>query len=75
MDRQMERQVLNIADMTFSAQRLIEKTLGKLKGIENVSVNLISGKVFIEFDGAEISPSQIKKTLGDAGFESFESLQ
>lgn len=56
------------------AQR-IEKTLQKLSGIKQATVNLASEKLFIEYDPSSLSLNAIKEAVSKIGFEIVEKTQ
>ncbi|MDR3243339.1 MAG: heavy metal translocating P-type ATPase, partial [Elusimicrobiota bacterium] len=70
----MEKQGLNIADMSYSGSQIIRKILKKLKGIKDISLNVISEKLFAVYDENIISFEHIKTNLKNAGFDCLESL-
>ena len=47
----------------------LEETLRNVKGVKNVSVNYVNGQVFLEYNPALISLSDIKKTITDYGLD------
>jgi len=47
----------------------LEETLRKVEGIRNVSVNYVNGQVFLEYNPALISLSDIKKIISDYGLD------
>ena len=54
----MENQVLSIRGMTCAAcAQRIERTVRKLPGIGQASVNLASEKLFVEYDQSSLSRS------------------
>ncbi len=69
----MESQVLSIRGMTCAAcAQRIEKTVRKLNGIEQASVNLASEKLFVEYDGAALKLDDIKQAVTKIGYEVVE---
>ena len=46
----------------------IEKTVGRLDGVQEVSVLFNSSKVKVDFDEGTISPEQIARTIDDLGY-------
>lgn len=66
----MNSQVLNIRGMTCAAcAQRIEKTVRKLSGIEEASVNLASEKLFVEYDEDALSLTAIKEAVKKIGYE------
>lgn len=66
----MNSQVLSIRGMTCAAcAQRIEKTVRKLSGIEEASVNLASEKLFVEYDENALSLTTIKEAVKKIGYE------
>lgn len=69
----MESQVLSIRGMTCAAcAQRIEKTVRKLPGLGQASVNLASEKLFVEYDAGSLSLTTIKDTVRKIGYEVME---
>ncbi|SBV97874.1 Copper-exporting P-type ATPase A [uncultured Eubacteriales bacterium] len=69
----MISQVLNIRGMTCAAcAQRIEKTVRKLSGIEQASVNLASEKLFVEYDAGVLPLTDIKAAVEKIGYEVVE---
>lgn len=69
----MDSQVLNIRGMTCAAcAQRIEKTVRKLSGIEQASVNLASEKLFVEYDAGVLPLTDIKAAVEKIGYEVVE---
>ena len=69
----MNNHVLSIRGMTCAACALrIEKTVRKLPGIEQASVNLASEKLFVEYDENRLSLDEIKEAVAKIGYEVIE---
>lgn len=69
----MNSQVLNIRGMTCAAcAQRVEKTVGKLSGIQQASVNLASEKLFVEYDEDILTLAQIKESVKKIGYEVIE---
>ena len=69
----MDNQVLSIRGMTCAAcAGRIEKTLSKLPGIGQASVNLASEKLFVEYDENTLKLSAIKEAVTKIGYEVVE---
>ncbi|UCF69689.1 MAG: heavy metal translocating P-type ATPase [candidate division WOR-3 bacterium] len=60
---------LNISGMTCaSCVRIIEDSLGKHKGVQNVQVNLGSETANIEYDDQKTSVDDLEKVIGEVGY-------
>ncbi len=69
----MESKVLSIRGMTCAAcAQRIEKTVRKLPGIGQASVNLASEKLFVEYDESALPLSAIKEAVSKIGYEVVE---
>ncbi|MFP3154326.1 heavy metal translocating P-type ATPase [Lachnospiraceae bacterium ZAX-1] len=69
----MDSQILSIRGMTCAAcAQRIEKTVRKLSGIGQASVNLASEKLFVEYDAGELPLATIKATVAKIGYEVVE---
>lgn len=69
----MKNQVLSIRGMTCAAcAQRIEKTVKKLPGIGQASVNLASEKLFVEYDESNLPLSTIKEAVTKIGYEVVE---
>ncbi len=69
----MESQILNIRGMTCAAcAQRIEKTVRKLSGIGQATVNLASEKLFVEYDESVLALTQIKDAVTKIGYEVVE---
>ncbi len=53
--------------------RRLEKTVGKLEGILEVSVNLATERMRVRYVPTIISQSEIRRTISSAGFKAIES--
>ncbi len=47
----------------------VESSVGGLKGVSSVKVDLENGKVNVHFDGNETSLGEIKETIEDQGYD------
>jgi Cu+-exporting ATPase len=66
----MESQILSIRGMTCAAcAQRIEKTVKKLPGIAQASVNLASEKLFVEYDAEALELNAIKAAVEKIGYE------
>ena len=57
--------------METCAQR-IEKTVGKLPGVQQASVNLASEKLFVEYEPETVAMEDIQKAVEKIGYEAVE---
>lgn len=72
----MNSQVLSIKGMTCAAcAQRIEKTVRKLSGIEQATVNLASEKLFVEFDESVLPLAKIKEAVAKIGYEVVEKSE
>jgi len=68
--KNIERIIAPIEGMTCaSCVARVEKSILKVDGVKNVSVNLATEKVMIEFETGKIDLSKIAKTVEDAGYK------
>lgn len=66
----MENKTLDIRGMTCAAcAQRIEKTVRKLPGINQASVNFASEKLFVEYDNSNLDLSDIKASVTKIGYE------
>ncbi|MFV0527566.1 MAG: heavy metal translocating P-type ATPase [Lachnospiraceae bacterium] len=66
----MESKVLSIRGMTCAAcAQRIEKTVSKLPGVSQASVNLASEKLFVDYDDTELTVDEIKTSVHKIGYE------
>ncbi len=71
----MENKTLDIRGMTCAAcAQRIEKTVKKLPGISQASVNLASEKLFVEYDSS-LNVSDIKAAVSKIGYEAAEKAE
>jgi len=64
---------LPIGGMTCAAcVRAVEKAIGKLDGVGDVSVNLATGKARIVYDPSKVRLSRIREAVVKAGYEPLE---
>lgn len=65
----MNKIVLNIDGMHCAAcSAAVEKSVGKLKGVDSVSVNLTAGNALIYFNDNEIEIEKMIEAINNAGF-------
>ena len=68
--KNIERIIAPIEGMTCaSCVARVEKSIRKVEGVKNVSVNLATEKAMIEFEAGKIDLSKIAKTVEDAGYK------
>lgn len=61
---------LNVEGMSCShCENSVKKAVGALNGVSNVTVDLKSKKVSIEFDADKVSIETIKDTIEDQGYD------
>jgi Cu+-exporting ATPase len=69
----MDNEVLSIRGMTCAAcAQRIEKTVRKLSGIGQATVNLASEKLFVEYDSNSLSLTDIKAAVSKIGYEAVQ---
>lgn len=69
----MDSQVLSVRGMSCAAcATRIEKTVLKLSGIQQASVNLASEKLFVEYDPDVLPLTDIKEAVSKIGYEVVE---
>ena len=65
--------LLPISGMTCaSCVKAVERAIGKLEGINEVSVNLATEKAKVVYDTSKVRISQIKDTVAKAGYKALE---
>lgn len=65
----MKKEVYDITGMTCSAcSARVEKTAAKLPGVQKVSVNLLTNRMNIEYDEAQLSSGEIVSAIEKAGY-------
>jgi len=66
----MEKVTLNVQGMSCGhCVKAVEGSVGSLKGISSVKVDLKGAKVDIEFNEKEVSVDQMKETIEDQGYD------
>jgi len=64
----LKKEIYNIEGMSCaSCASSIERIVGKISGVRNVSVNLATEKMFIERE-EEVNVEEIEQTVKDAGY-------
>ncbi|MBT2727401.1 copper chaperone CopZ [Bacillus sp. ISL-75] len=66
----MEKVTLNVQGMSCGhCVKAVEGSVGALKGISTVKVDLKAAKVDVEFNNQEVSLETIKETIEDQGYD------
>ena len=66
----MEQVVLTVKGMSCGhCVKAIEDSVGALKGVQKVDVQLNDGKVNVAFDSGQVSLEEIKETIDDQGYD------
>lgn len=61
---------LNVQGMSCGhCVNAVESNVGKIDGVEQVKVNLESGKVDVLFDNKKVTVEKIKDTIDDQGYD------
>ncbi|MFY3790263.1 copper chaperone CopZ [Ureibacillus sp. MALMAid1270] len=61
---------LNVSGMSCGhCVKSIEGSVGSLDGVEQVKVDLGSGKVNVEFNDGKVTLEKIKETIDDQGYD------
>ena len=65
----MLKEKYNITGMSCAAcSAKVERVVGKLEGVENVSVNLLTNSMQVEYKEDKLSSNDIIKNIADAGY-------
>jgi len=65
----MAKKKYNITGMSCAAcSAKVERVVGKLDGVENVSVNLLTNSMHVEYKEDKLSSNDIIKNIADAGY-------
>jgi len=65
----MVKEKYNITGMSCAAcSAKVERVVGKLEGVENVSVNLLTNSMQVEYKEDKLSSNDIIKNIADAGY-------
>ncbi len=65
----MKKVVISVGGMGCAAcSAAVEKSLRRLNAVSNVNVNLITGKVAIDYDDASVRTADIKAAIASAGY-------
>ncbi|PWW17539.1 copper chaperone [Cytobacillus oceanisediminis] len=66
----MENVTLKVSGMSCGhCVKAVEGSVGKLNGVEKVSVDLDNGQVQVQYDSSTVSLEQIKETIDDQGYD------
>lgn len=66
----MEQVVLTVKGMSCGhCVKAVEDSVGALKGVQKVDVQLNDGKVSVAFDSGQVSLEEIKETIDDQGYD------
>lgn len=66
----MEKITLNVAGMSCNhCVKAVEGSVGALKGVTSVKVNLKAETVDVEFNPKDVTLDNIKETIDDQGYE------
>lgn len=68
----MKKVILNVQGMSCEhCVKTIEKSVGELKGVSAVKVQLESGKMDIEYNANELELVTIKERIEEQGYKTF----
>lgn len=66
----MEQTTLTVEGMSCGhCVKAVEESVGKLTGVESVSVNLDAGTVQVSHDAASVDRKSIEDTIEDQGYD------
>ncbi|MCP3763400.1 copper chaperone CopZ [Domibacillus sp. A3M-37] len=66
----MEQTILNVQGMSCGhCVKAVEGSVGKLDGVQSVSVHLDENKVDVQYDASKVTLDQIKETIDDQGYD------
>lgn len=66
----MEQTTLTVEGMSCGhCVKAVEESVGKLTGVESVSVNLDAGTVQVSHDAAAVDRKSIEDTIEDQGYD------
>ncbi|MFC0472851.1 copper chaperone CopZ [Halalkalibacter kiskunsagensis] len=66
----MEKTTLQVSGMSCNhCVSAVEVSVGKLKGVNSVQVNLDSGTVLVEYDPSGLSLDTIKEEIEEQGYD------
>ncbi|KFN91968.1 heavy metal transporting ATPase [Tetragenococcus muriaticus PMC-11-5] len=71
----MLKDTYNIEGMTCaSCVQAVEKSVGKLNGVDDVSVNLATEKMDVSYDSTVLAGSDIEGAVEDAGYKALKNI-
>ncbi|MCA1028316.1 MULTISPECIES: copper chaperone CopZ [Cytobacillus] len=66
----MENVILHVEGMSCGhCVKAVESSVGELKGVDTVKVDLDKKEVKVAFDASSVKLDQIKETIDDQGYE------
>ncbi|MFE8695873.1 copper chaperone CopZ [Cytobacillus sp. FJAT-53684] len=66
----METITLKVGGMSCGhCVKAVEGTVGELKGVDKVTVDLEGGNVQVQFDSTSVSVKEIKEAIDDQGYD------
>ncbi|HYK73452.1 MAG TPA: copper chaperone CopZ [Pseudoneobacillus sp.] len=66
----MEKVTLHVEGMSCGhCVKAVEGSVGELKGVSSVKVNLDSATVEVEYNNTEVTLDAIKETIDDQGYD------
>lgn len=66
----MEQTTLNVQGMSCGhCVKAVEGSVGKLEGVESVTVHLGNNQVEVLYDQSKVTIEQIKETIDDQGYD------
>ena len=66
------KQKFNVTGMTCSAcSAHVEKAVGKVEGVEGVSVNLLGNSMLVNYDDARTDSAAVIQAVQDAGYGAY----
>lgn len=66
----MEKVTLNVEGMSCGhCVKSVEGSVGELKGVSSVKVNLENKTVDVEYNASEVTLDAIKETIDDQGYD------
>lgn len=66
----MEKETLVVKGMSCGhCVKAVEGSVGALKGVQSVKVDLKAATVDVEFNNQEVTLDQIKETIDDQGYD------
>jgi len=72
----MKKETLKIIGMTCAAcAARIEKVVGKMDGVEGISVNLATEKATVTFDTTKTDLAVIKEKIEKTGYGALDSVE